>query len=265
MRIFSVVVVLLTLVGCVNPYKQYYSLPPGIDSNRIAMFSDKCDSVQIYSDAQEGDTILKMYKNGYAFIGSSSFNASNASKSDLENFSKEIKACLVLVKSKYTHTEQGVYSFPQYVPGQSVTVNTYGTAYSGNRSVTYQGTATGTTSGYFTSQSIPYSVARSDYLATYWVKLKPPVFGAFGEKIPDDIRKKLNLDKGVLVTAVMNNSPADVGGLMDGDIVIKLDTVEMSMQNWRSTWEGLAGKEVDVEILRDGKSMIKKVSFGTKQ
>jgi len=257
--------IVVLLCGCANPYKQFYSE----DQNYQRVFtkqSDKCVEPSIYTAEHDKTLFVRMYKDGYVPVGMSSFNSSGASKSDLEKFAKELGACMVLVKSQFTHTEQGSYYIPQYNQGQNFTVNTTGDITRNGRLLgTYQSTSTAQSPGYWTSQAVPYTVHRSDYIASYWVKLKSPApLGILPTDIPTEMKKKYDIAQGVFILAVRRGTPAEAAGLFDEDIIVSIDGRKATPDNGKEVMEPVYGRDVDFEIVRDGKTLIKRVKVGEK-
>ncbi|MEL7027832.1 MAG: PDZ domain-containing protein, partial [Pseudomonadota bacterium] len=77
------------------------------------------------------------------------------------------------------------------------------------------------------------------------------------EQVTDDIAESFGLDKpkGALVAGVTDESPADLGGMEPGDIILSFDGREV--ESWRSLPRIVAdtpiGKTVRVEVLRQDK------------
>ncbi len=84
--------------------------------------------------------------------------------------------------------------------------------------------------------------------------------------VEQELADKYNLDsiEGVLVDFVGKNSPADKGGLQEGDIIIKFN--EQKMKNMLHLRHIVAatpvGKSVKVEVLRDGKEKQLTIKLG---
>jgi len=94
----------------------------------------------------------------------------------------------------------------------------YGSAYGYGGYASYSGTAYTTTYGSKTTY-IPYTVHRSDYLATYWIKMKPPIFGTHIKDLTPEIRQQIGSNKGMLVYAVIKGSPAFEADILKGDVL----------------------------------------------
>jgi serine protease Do len=83
--------------------------------------------------------------------------------------------------------------------------------------------------------------------------------GVFVGVITDDMRKQLKLDdkaKGPIVTAVWENSPAAVAGLKQGDVILKVNDVEV--RNLYQFYQELnaADKEVMLRLLREDNEVV---------
>ncbi|MFN3475999.1 MAG: PDZ domain-containing protein, partial [Candidatus Methylomirabilales bacterium] len=70
--------------------------------------------------------------------------------------------------------------------------------------------------------------------------------------------------KGVLIASVLDDSPAEKGGLKAGDIILEFDgtKVEHVRQLQRLVARTPVGKEATVKVLRDGKELLLRVKIG---
>ncbi|TCR83545.1 Do family serine endopeptidase [Rhizobium sp. BK376] len=86
------------------------------------------------------------------------------------------------------------------------------------------------------------------------------------QPVTDDVAQSLGLDaaKGALVAGVIKGGPVDNGSIKAGDVILKFDgKVVNEMRDLpRVVAESPVGKEVDVEIMRDGKQQTVKVTLG---
>ena len=86
------------------------------------------------------------------------------------------------------------------------------------------------------------------------------------QKVTDEIAESLGLKKveGALVASVTDNSPAAKGGIKAGDVILKFNNRDV--KEMRSLPKIVAeteiGKNVDVEVWRDGKKVTTQVSVG---
>ncbi len=126
---------------------------------------------------------------------------------------------------------------------------------------TYSGTANTTTTG-TTTTSVPYSINRYEYLATYWIKAKTPVLGIRCNDLPTEIRQKIGSNKGLLVIAVVKESPAFYADILKGDVIKKVGEIETYDKNTLpNVIEKYAGQKVQIELIRDGKEIHKDVQL----
>ena len=87
------------------------------------------------------------------------------------------------------------------------------------------------------------------------------------QEVTDDIAKsfKLKESKGALVAEVMEDTPAERGGLERGDIIVSFDgkSVETPNELQRIVANTSPNKRVKVEVMRDGKGKTLTVKVGT--
>ncbi len=109
---------------------------------------------------------------------------------------------------------------------------------------------------------MPYSVNRYDYFASYWIKLKPPVFGVHVRELSPELKQKIGSNKGVVVIAVEKGSPAFAADILRGDILKRIGNQEvLDPKTFSETTSQYAGKKVTVIFLRDGKELTKEILF----
>jgi len=97
------------------------------------------------------------------------------------------------------------------------------------------------------------------------VRFEQPYFGAALQYVTLDIAKSLGLDVpyGSLVSDVTPNSPAAVGGLEVGDVILKAQGVRVDnpdMLGYRLLTTGI-DKNLQLEVLRDGKRIMLEVTL----
>jgi C-terminal processing protease CtpA/Prc len=89
------------------------------------------------------------------------------------------------------------------------------------------------------------------------------------QEITDGLREAMDLgrEKGVLVSEVIEGSPAEKAGLQKGDVILKIDDHRVAKP--RTLVHVLQkldpGDEVAVEFVRDGKSRTEKVTLGERK
>ncbi len=106
--------------------------------------------------------------------------------------------------------------------------------------------------------AIPANTAR--YVMEQLISKGKVTRGSLGivpDDVPTGLRKKLGTDRGAYVTQVFPETPAEKAGIQPGDVITKLGTRdvvdEASLREAAGTTA--PGTQVDVTLLRDGKSV----------
>ena len=93
------------------------------------------------------------------------------------------------------------------------------------------------------------------------------MLGLFPENLTSDLAAAFGLEstKGALVTEVQNSSPADRAGIEHGDIIIRIDTVEIesAAQLRLVVSEMQPGSDVVVTLIRKGEEIALQVTLGS--
>ncbi len=266
-------ILFLLLFGCATPFaKYYYDKTGGIDLTKIPTVIISADAPKLFRGNDPEIDRQRMLEDGYNLVGYSSFNGANVSERGALNQAKKVHATVVILYSKYTNTLSG--SMPLTLPDTQTSTtydsgNVYGSGniygyggsayYSGRAN--YSGTSTTTTYGSKTTY-IPYNINRYDYLATYWIKIKPPSFGVHVVDLSPEIRKKIESNKGVMVIAVIKDSPAFRVDILKGDILKRIEETEIyDVRSFIDSVKQYAGKKVHVLLLRDGKEINKEIKL----
>lgn len=267
-KIFILILISCFFIGCASPFAEFYndemggldiSLPP---HNKTYEFSNKEPEI-IRANANELDeNFISMIEKGFQRVGHSNFNAGNINENGVIIQAKKVHASVILMYSKFSHTESGI--LPLTLP-DSQTSNTYssGSVYgSGGGYANYSESSTTTTNG-STTTYIPYNTDRYFYYASYWVKIKTPFsFGIFSRDLSPETRRKLGRNNGRLILAVLKNGPAWDANILIGDILIKIGDIEIGgLESLEKLVKKFGGHEVQVELIRDGKIIKKLVKF----
>ncbi len=255
-----VLVLLLGVVGgCANNFARFYQGMP--DARIRPGYISSVEPVRIYSSEDLQKDVRALMSKGYIAVGQSSFNAdaSSVNQSQLLEQASKVGAHVVLVRSRYTHTESGV--MPLTLPKTTTSYSSgTATAYGPGGSVTAYGSGTTTTYGSQTTY-IPYSSQRSDFNAVYLVRIKGRL-GFYAIALDDDTRRKLGSNAGVRVDVVVEDSPAFVNDVLPGDIVLKFnDATIRSPEHYQELLNAYSGDAVNLTIHRDGTTLTKKLPF----
>jgi membrane-associated protease RseP (regulator of RpoE activity) len=142
---------------------------------------------------------------------------------------------------------------PLLIPNPSETYTTYHSGTVAGSS--YSGTSTTIVPGGYTALGIPYSVNRYDFFAAYWVKLKPLAFGAHVGDMPEDLRQKLQRNRGAYVAFVVKGSPAFNADILRGDVITRIGDDEIiDSKSVIHLINKYAGQEVPLEFIRNGET-----------
>lgn len=97
-------------------------------------------------------------------------------------------------------------------------------------------------------------------------KAKKGYLGVYMQDLDEDVREGLDIevDSGVLISDVEDDSPADEAGIESGDVLIKFNgkSVETADELSDLVEETEVGKEVEVVVIRDGKKKTLKLVVG---
>jgi DNA-directed RNA polymerase subunit RPC12/RpoP len=252
---------LCVISGCANPYSKFYQDCTGgqyWDESRIITSTGE---PKLRQGINPKDYEKNMLEDGYCLIGRSCFNSDVGSVNHFEAVeqAKKIHADTVIVYDNYTHTVSGVR--PLVVPDMRTgTAYHSGTIYdSGGGFANYSGSSQITTYGSSTTY-VPYKVDRYDCFATYWVKVKPPRLGIYSKDLTDELRKKVGSNKGIYITVVVKDSPAFNSDLLAGDVIRRVNGIEVIDQDHYLKWlNETHPSAIDFEIFRNGENITKRV------
>lgn len=244
--------------SCANPYSNFYTDRTGgvdiLENPNIIVPTDKPNLIQGSNIKNDG---MRMLENGYLLIGESSFNAGNVNQNMAIEHAKKVHADTVIVYSQYTNTLSG--SMPLTVPNTQTSYHSGNIYGSGGGFANYSGSSTtyGTSTTY-----MPYHVRRYDYYATFWIKAKPPSLGINFDNLTDELRRKIESNKGVYIIAVVKDSPAFNADLLNGDVIRKFNNIEVTnISHFANLIAENKGQQIELEIFRNGKTIVKQIQL----
>jgi len=252
------------LQGCATPFAQfYYDQTGGADLSKLPSVVLPTGEPQVYRGSDQEQDALIMLEDNYNLVGYSSFNAGNVDEDGAIKQAKKVNASVVILYSKYAGTVSG--SVPLTLPDtRTSSTSLYGNAYGSGGYASYSGTAHTTTYGTKTMY-IPYTVVRSDYLSTYWIKMKPPIFGTYIRDLTPEIKQQIGSNKGVLIYAVIKGSPAFEADILNSAVLRKIgDVAVFDMDSFQKALADYEGRETDVVIVRGDKELHKSVKLQTR-
>jgi hypothetical protein len=211
--------VLIASPAYATDWEKFYTAVPGGSLEPIASPSPPVVEAIGSSDIRriEADA----YINGFAVIGYSSFNSSNANTKDAVRLATKLKAARVLIGTNLTSSETA--SIPITTP----TYNTSTTSGSVNASGT-GGTAYGTYNGTTTTTGsvtnyIPIQVNRFDKIAVFLKELPRRGIGIFCREMTDEERSRVGTNRAMMVIVTRRGSPAFNADLMANDLITQVD------------------------------------------
>lgn len=250
----------LLLAGCVNGYQKFYTPNPvaSTTANGYLPFSGK---TEIFGSQDIERDALSLLEKGYLHLGTAAFEGGGtATEAQLREQALLVGADVVLSKIVFEGSQTAQIPWTTYNPGPTVTTTSNGVV---NANVTnnqggaaygtavYSGTSTSTASGSYSTQMIPMTVNRYSWAATFWRKRLPPVFGARGDALTDELRRKYQRNAGVSVAFIVNDSPAFRANILKGDVITAIDDDEViSPTSFHDICVKHAGQKVTVSVLR---------------
>ncbi|MBD9612225.1 PDZ domain-containing protein [Pseudomonas sp. PDM02] len=256
----------LSIAGCASGYKKFYTPSPGATPEAIASTrasaAPQTPAVERSAFGNTDQLLAGYAKRGYLIIGESSFNSGESvSDDDAIEQGQAVGADLVLV-----FLPQYTGSVTSSVPITTPTTNTSytsanATAYGPGGPVSAYGNATTTTYGSRTTY-IPVTVNRSDYGAIYFVKGRFRI-GAFVRNLNDLERQQLETNQGVVITTIVDDSPAYRADVLTGDMIIAMDGERVSNQEaFTRMASAKKGGTINLSLIRQGRAIEKSLQMG---
>lgn len=264
MRLLIPFLIIVLFGSCANPYAQFYTdLLYGKSPTEIPTIVITKEGPRIYRGADNAEQDVRaLRENGYTLIGYSAYNGTTSDTTQLKAHAQKVGAAIVVTYSSYTHTVSGTVPYTVKNPPETSTTSHSGGIYGSGGYATYSGSSTTTSSGGTTTYNIPYSHRRYDFVATYWIKLKPLPFGAVFTDLTPEVRSQLERNRGAIIDIVVKNSPAFDADFLPGDIIIAIDNVEI--RDWQAAvnmFTSKAGQTVHIRFIRRGKERSVKVQL----
>ncbi len=269
-KLFWFAPALALLAGCVmNPYKRNYTtqLSAKVPHGEVEGFLPSSLTPKLLSSTSIAKDAVKLLEQGYFPIGRSVFREQLIDGSAALEEAKEVGADLVLVKQEHAGT--GTYSVPvgDWTPDRSITtteaVRTENADGTGAQISQRQSTTViaGEYETHYELQTVEYY----DHTAVYWRKVQPPRFGVYVSEMEDADRQAIQSNKGVVVRAVINGSPAFLGDLFRDDILRSFGSDEiLGVDDFLAKVAASAGKEVELRLWRNGQDLTKTVKLNAR-
>jgi hypothetical protein len=258
----------LVLTGCAsNGYREFYTQVPGATPERVAQTraappAGDPQVVHLPSPRFDGNAQSAYARQGYEVIGYAGFTSGRApDDDDAIDQGRKVGADLVVILSPQ-YTGSVTASIPITTPTTSTSyTNGMATAYGTGGSAVAFGNSTTTTYGTSTTY-VPTTVERFQYGAIYLVKYRFRL-GVKWRALTDDERQELQSNRGVYVMTIVDGTPAYQSDILPGDVIIAVDGSPVDGPTGANEMLSTrAGRTVDLTIIRQGKTISKKVSLG---
>jgi len=228
-----------------NPYMNYYH--DNLQGKSLAEYpiidSTPC-TPQIYGSQNIKSDMHILLEHNYLLIGEAVFHGPPTDNSKAIEQAQDVGACIVLLHSDYMGTKTSY--LPWTTPNAPQTSNTMITG-------DINANATTTTYGGSHTNYIPYSVSQYTYRAGFFVKAKPRVFGIDDADLPPELRQQLQRNTGILVTVVIDGSPAFNANILEGDVIISFAGIDvLSAEQINPIAQRHAGERVHIILIRNG-------------
>jgi hypothetical protein len=254
---------LMTLIGCANPYRANYismgeRIPPWIQ-NRFAP-PEKKPQLRFSNDMASDKTDL--FEKGYFMMGYSKFDGKRFDDSLALSKAKSIGAGIVLIEKRYSKTMEETVPMTLWTPRTTTEIreNTSYNGVKGKQDVTRRTEIW--TGGDPEVTYVPKQVDLFEYTATFWRKVNNIIFGAFVTGLPDDLRKYLQTNKGLVVRNLIVDSPAYQADLLKDDIILKVNNDPVpGMQRFYEKMNAMAGQEIELTVLRGTQTLLIRVTL----
>lgn len=245
------------LVGCANNFTTYFHPETTTLQRDVLPWSGQVQ-IQGTTDIRRDGGALR--RRGYLPLGSSSFSTGQSvSEDQLQWAGSTYGADIVLYQSEYLGSRTDSVPMTAYQPGRTSTTQHSGVAQVnpspifGGPVIGYTGTSVTEVPGTYSTTYVPITVDRYSHVATFWRKARPSLFGVSVLALPDDLRRSLERNTGVLVGFVVDDSPAFRANILPGDVLVGIDAVEIeSLRDFSRKVDVFAGKQCTVFLIRNG-------------
>lgn len=219
-------------ISYANDWEKYYR-PAGSWPTAIAY--DGAPEM-LNSGGNPDADIERMWRQGFALIGYTSFQTGNNSTADAVRFAKKLQARYVIVGTNLDSSQMA--SIPLTLPNNT-TSYTNGTvsAYGNGRSVNGNYSGTNTTYGTQTT-FIPMRMNRFTKTAFYFKEVPKYGLGIGIRDLSKEEMQRLGTRRAIAIRYIRDGSPAFNADLFPGDIITKINGQPVDMQNVKSYLSG---------------------------
>jgi hypothetical protein len=256
-RLAAATILALLAGGCAsNAFKDsYHSSLERWPSGEVSRIAPEQGNIEVVTTQDLAADSTRMMEAGYLLLGQSKFREEvDVSSGSARDLARDLHASVVLLNARYAKTLTRTIPIERWAPIRHER-NARGAlldvaSLRGESRLTY----------------LPHPIDYYDYAATFWAKSKPPIFGVLieGHKTSGhelDPKGMPIPGLGVVVRAVIHDSPAESAGVRGDDVIVRFAGTEMSdADQFFDTVVANKGRAIDVELFRAAESKTIKVS-----
>jgi C-terminal processing protease CtpA/Prc len=260
-KIFLFGVAAVVLTGCANPYRANYNSTRDRFPNWIeGRLAPKVNSPRLMLTNDISAENWRLFERGYVMVGFSKFAGPNTDAKLALAEAKAAGAELVLLQKTFAKTLTETVTVTNFPPSETTTVRENTNVLGGKQTKSIERRLEVTTSRSPETYYVPKQVDYYEHSATFWRKLEKPFFGALVKDLPDELKAKLQTNLGLVVRAIVLDSPAYAADLLKDDIILKIDGAPVpSAQKFYESIITKAGTEIELSVLRGDKTLSKRI------
>lgn len=232
---------LLTSCASKNYHAEYYVKNIDVSQVPLPEINQMGTDPLIVSSQNLNQDYNTLLSKGYIFLGYSSFEAEMDQQYNVIQQGRDVGANIILTSNQFLGISSS--TIPLLLPTSSTTYQSGSLSGSGNTRYSnsygsYLGQSNshfnGSYSGSSTTQSnqwVPMTVSSSVYKQTtaFFVKTNQQFkFGAYYRELNPNERKQIGRNAGVIVTTVIENTPAFFKDILVGDVIVSINDTEVS-------------------------------------
>ncbi len=261
--LYYVGIFILGLTACANPYRINFNSTkdrfPSWVENRLLPHPEK-PQLRLTENIQSDGWGL--FERGYFMVGYSKFDGPKIEVDLAIAQGAAAGAHVVLVQRKYAKTLTETVTVTHWPPSETTEIREKTDVSGGTRDRQVDRRVEITTSRGPETVYVPKQVDYYEHSATFWRKIDRPVFGGLVQDLTEDLRQKLQANRGLVVRAVMLDSPAFKADLLKGDIILKInDEPVPSAAQFYENLKIMAGKNISVSLLRGSNTINRIISL----
>lgn len=263
-----VMAVAILLFGCAgSAFKQnYQSHLERHPSGAVSRLLPAEDEVRLLTSEDIRADAVRLMESGYLLLGRSKFVSEHIDPGSALKLAKEVGASVVLVSEQYVNTMEDIVPVTEWIPAREDKIlQTVVITEGHNAGKVIRQTVVEKTEAEFQTTYVPQSTDYYEYAATFWAKLKPPVFGVIVRPTDEETRQRLQSNHGLIVEAVIRDSPAFLADILRGDVIMKFANQDISSRTqFFDLVQANANEKIELQIERSGELKTMSVQLATK-